>query len=93
MPKPSLANRFCMICKEPFDDYLTVIHFLFSISVNPLTTSSFASQSSTKMSLACVRSLDQIPWETLGKKFEKGKNSKVWQQTAGRKVEREEKNQ
>ena len=37
IPKPSSANRFCMVCKVQFDDYLTVSRYLFSISPIPPT--------------------------------------------------------
>lgn len=28
VPKPSKANSYCCICREPFEDYLTVVNFL-----------------------------------------------------------------
>jgi hypothetical protein len=28
VPKPSKANSYCCICREPFEDYLTVDNFL-----------------------------------------------------------------
>ena len=69
VPKPSETNRFCMVCKQQFDDYLTVLQPSFSTSPTPPTRPTSGTRPSTLISSSSAVPVHPLPPRSPTRKY------------------------